>query len=112
VTVGEAKGASASEACALLTRIVVRPEWRAEPSAVRLKDLQDWVRAGLAEGRLESLRRIEEGLADLPQTQGETLSERVPPPLWLGLTRESEALRALLDLRAQVRARLGAASRG
>lgn len=112
VTVGEARGASASEACALLTRIVLRPEWQAEPAAVRLKDLQDWVRAGLAEGRPESLRRIEEALADLPQTPGETRSERVPPPLWLGLTRESDSLRTLLDLRAQVRARLGEASRG
>jgi len=112
VTVGEGKGSSASEACALLTRIVLRPEWQAEPAAVRLKDLQDWVRASLAEGRPESLRRIEEALADLPQIPGETRSERVPPPLWLGLSRESDSLRTLLDLRAQVRARLGEASRG
>lgn len=112
MTVGDGRTATAGESCALLTRIVQRPEWQGEPSAVRLKDLQDWVGAALSEAQPDCLLRIEGALAGLPQTQGIVSSGAEPTPVWLGLTREAEWLRLLWDLRNRVRAKLDETTRG
>jgi hypothetical protein len=103
VSVGERRSATAGEACALLTRIVLRAAWQAEPASVRMQDLRDWVRAALDAGSGDALRRLEAALADLPLTQIETQAVRDPAPVWSGLTRESAWFQELLDLRVRVR---------
>jgi hypothetical protein len=100
---GLGRSASAGEACAILRRIIARSAWRAEPAAVRMQDLRDWVRTALASGDAASLRRVDAALADLPLTQLETETEREPPPIWFGLTREAGWFQELLDLRTQAR---------
>lgn len=100
---GEARSATAGEACQLLQHLTARPGWRAEPASVRMQDLRDWVRAALDSEELESLRAVDAALADLPLTQQEAQLEREPAPLWLGLTREAAWFQELLDLRVQAR---------
>ncbi len=102
---GQGRSATAGEASGLLQRIIARPSWRAEPAAVRMQDLRDWVRTALESADLGSLRRVDAALADLPLTQLETQLEREPVPIWFGLTREAGWFQELLDLRA--RARMG-----
>jgi len=102
---GQGRSATAGEACAILRRIIARSAWRAEPAAVRMQDLRDWVRTALESGDAASLRRVDAALADLPLTQLETETEHEPAPIWFGLTREAGWFQELLDLRA--RSRLG-----
>jgi hypothetical protein len=99
----QGRSATAGEACGLLSRIIARGAWRAEPAAVRMQDLRDWVRTALDSADAPSLRRVDAALADLPLTQLETQLEREPAPIWFGLTRESGWFQELLDLRARTR---------
>lgn len=102
---GKGRSTTAGQACNLLQRIITRAAWRAEPAAVRMQDLRDWVRTALESADSASLRRVDVALADLPLTQLETQTEREPAPIWFGLTREAGWFQELLDLRA--RARMG-----
>lgn len=100
---GKGRSPTAGEACELLRQIIARRGWRSEPASVRMQDLRDWTRTALDSGELARLRQVEAALADLPLTQLETQSEREPPPLWFGLTREAGWFQDLLDLRSRVR---------
>jgi hypothetical protein len=100
---GQGRSATAGEACAILRRIVARSAWRAEPAAVRMQDLRDWVRTALESADSASLRTVDAALADMPLTQLETQAEREPTPIWFGLTREAGWFQELLDLRSQAR---------
>jgi hypothetical protein len=100
---GQGTTTTASEACGLLCRLVARSAWRAEPAAVRMQDLRDWVRTALDSADLASLRRVEAALTDLPLTQLETQLDREPAPIWFGLTRDPAWFQELLDLRIQAR---------
>ena len=102
---GKGRSTTAGQACGLLQRIITRPSWRAEPAAVRMQDLRDWVRTALESADSGSLRTVDGALGDLPLTQLETQTEREPAPIWFGLTREAGWFQELLDLRA--RARMG-----
>src|SRR5262245_3078743 len=100
---GQGRSATAGEACGILRRLIARSAWRAEPAAVRMQDLRDWVRTALESGDAASLRRVDAALSDLPLTQLETETEREPPPIWFGLTREAGWFQELLDLRSKAR---------
>jgi hypothetical protein len=112
VSAGEGRIVTASESWAFHTRILARPEWRAEPPAVRLKDLELWVEAGLAAGRPDCVERLDEAFSNLPQAHGSDEPRGGTPPPWLGLTREAEWLRTLWGLRERIRASLRALPRG